>query len=217
MMGLFSKLGFGKDNEEITRTLEHPGQLEIGDMIKFSFAEQSLISNRTFNVERIWTLDLGGDRNKRCYLKLADLDDYLRLRVIDGQNVELGMKILPDTLLDLFNQDDIVALLDPDSGTQHLLERISEEKNLPEFLHGWTAPSYRQEGFELAYRYEEDYRKRPLPEHQGEGEEGCDFAWLVSDDRNHSLEFRVFDGGRTEVHLCTILPQRKIEELWPGQ
>ena len=40
---------------------------------------------------------------------------------------------------------------------------------------------------------------------------------LISQDREYGLEFRVFDGGRTEAHCCVYLPLRKIDALWPAK
>jgi hypothetical protein len=65
------------------------------------------------------------------------------------------------------------------------------------------------------YLYQADYRQKPLPNTTDTGEIGCDYAMLMSDDQSYSLEFRVYDGGRTEPFVCVFLPVRKIEELWP--
>ena len=206
-----------KEKKPAVRRLEHPRDLLVGDMVEFALMGQAALGNRSFQVSKIWTLDLGGERHKRIYFQLDDTDCQIRLRVVDDNTFELGLEVYPDTLLKVFSEADITTILDPDSGANHHLSAQVSTSDLPQELVGWVAENYRQEGFNLAYRYEDDYRDKSLPEHMDGGEEGCDFAWLYSDDRQHALEFRVFDGGRTEVHLCAYLPIRKIESLWPAK
>ncbi|MBF0265443.1 MAG: hypothetical protein HQL46_09230 [Gammaproteobacteria bacterium] len=213
-MGLFDI--FKKEEKEIVRELNHPKDLNLGDMIEFELMEQSLLANRSFQVKDIWTLNYGSDKNFKTYFDLDDVDEKFRLCVI-GEQLELARSVLPDTLLQVFQEDDIASILDPDTGVNHTLQANISMNLLPEDLVGWISPKYRQEGFEIAYRYQGDYRIKGIPAHADEGEIECDYAWLVSDDRKHSIEFRVFDGGRTEVHLCVMLPMRKMTAMWPSK
>ena len=214
-MGLFDWFSKGNKEEEAHRVLEHPRDLEVGDMVKFAFAEQAEISGVSFNVNRIRTLDIGGDAHKLTYFMLTDADNKVRLRVVDDDRVEVAQEILPPTLFKIFNEDDVAEALDPEGGDHHILHAREAEK-LPAELKPWVGSTYRQEGYVKAYRYEGDFRNRSLPSSVDEGEIGCDYAYFITDDRRYGLEFRIFDGGRTEVHLCAFLPLRKIEELWPG-
>lgn len=213
-MGLLDRF---KAKKPEARQLEHPSDLLMGDMVEFALMSQAGLTNKSFQVSKIWTLDLGGDRHKRIYFQLDDIDTNIRLRVIDKDTIELGLEVYPETLLEVFSEADISSILDPDSGVNHRLKATISMADLPQALVGWVVKKYRQEGFALAYRYEEDYRNKSLPEHIDGCEEGCDFAWLISDDRQHALEFRVFDGGRTEAHLCAYIPLRKIDALWPAK
>ena len=135
----------------------------------------------------------------------------------DDSQLELALEVNAEVLLQVFSEDDIADVLDAESGVNHRLIIDKNNLDLPKILQGWVADEYRQEGFELAYRYNGDYRDKSLPEEVGQGEQGCDFAWFISDDRKYGLEFRVFDGGRTEVHFCVYEPLRKIEALWPAK
>ena len=213
-MGLLDRF---KEKKPVARQLEHPSDLLVGDMVEFALMSQAGLTNKSFQVSKIWTLDLGGDRHKRIYFQLDDTETNIRLRVVDKDIIELGLEVYPETLLEVFSEADIATILDPDSGVNHRLKAIISMTDLPQALVGWVVKKYRQEGFELAYRYEDDYRNKSLPEHIDGCEEGCDFAWLISDDRQHALEFRVFDGGRTEAHLCAYIPLRKIDALWPAK
>ena len=213
-MGLLDRF---KEKKPVAWQLEHPSDLLMGDMVEFALMSQAGLTNKSFQVSKIWTLDLGGDRHKRIYFQLDDTETNIRLRVVDKDTVELGLEVYPETLLKVFSEADIATILDPDSGVNHRLKATISMTDLPQALVGWVVKKYRQEGFELAYRYEDDYRNKSLPEHIDGCEEGCDFAWLISDDRQHALEFRVFDGGRTEAHLCAYIPLRKIDALWPAK
>jgi hypothetical protein len=217
-MGFFSQLGFGIPADSIARVLDHPRELQCGDMIEFSLLNQSQFSHKTLEVTQIWTLNFGDKHHKRVYFNLNDLQQNIRLSVLEDDRIEIACEVFPDTLLQIFKEQHLADILDPDSGVHHQLKsKIKNLDELPEELQGWVSKKYRQEGFEQAYRYNDDYRHKTLPEAIDSGEMACDYAWLVSDDRNFSVEFRVFDGGRTEAHLCAIIPLRKIEALWPAK
>ncbi len=214
-MGLFDWLGAGKKEDETQRVLDHPRDLEPGDIVKFAFSDQPEISGVSFRVKRIRTLDIGGDERKLTYFMLSDADNKIRLRVVDDDTVEIALEVLPATVFKIFREDDVAKALDPGGGDHHVLE-ARKANQIPAELKSWVGTVYRQEGYVKAYRYEGDYRHRRLPSTLDQGEAGCDYAYFVTDDRQQALEFRIFDGGRTEVHLCAFLPLRKIEELWPA-
>ncbi|MDQ7091267.1 MAG: hypothetical protein Q9M50_11660 [Methylococcales bacterium] len=213
-MGLFDRF---KQKEPVARKLDHPRDLLLGDMVEFALMSQADLSHCSFQVDKIWTLDLGGDKHKRIYCQLNDVGRKIRLRTVDNDTVELGLEVYPETLLEVFSEEAISDILNPESGVNHQLKLNVALDKVPKELTGWLAENYRQEGFEIAYLYDDDYRHKSLPETEDEGEEGCDFAWLISDDRQYSVEFRVFDGGRTKVHLCAQIPLRKIDTLWPAK
>lgn len=184
-------------------------------MVKFEFAAQAEISNRTFTVDKLWALSTGeGAQHKRLYFGLVDGNQQLRLRVVDEEQIEVAMEVLPDDVLTIFKREELIDLLE--SGEEMGLLTRRKLAKVPEPFHPWTAPLYRREAFLQSYRFEGDFRSRAVPEEAGSGELGCDYHLLMSDDRNFSVEMRVFDGGRTEVHLCAVLPRRKLEELWPA-
>ncbi|NOQ63863.1 MAG: hypothetical protein GQ582_05070 [Methyloprofundus sp.] len=213
-MGLLDRF---KDKPTPARVLEHPRDLLLGDMLDFALMEQQALNNKSFQVTKIWTVDLGGDSLSRTYFQLKDADKRIRLRVFDDDILEIALEVTPDILLEAFDEDDIYDILDSESGVNHHVASTVELNDLPTDLQGWVAKNYRQEGFELAYRYNDDFRHKSLPQYTGAGEQGCDLAWLISDDRKHGLEFCVFDGGRTEAYLCCYIPLRKIEALWPAK
>ncbi len=215
-MGLLKGIWGGRrgGKEAPPRALDHPKDLKVGDIVKFGFAAQEAISNRTFKVEGITTLDLGGEAHKKTLFTIEGEGGRLRLAVVRdgrGERLELGRSVLPDDVEQTFPMEAFVDLLDPDTGVHHVLERIGE----PPHLAGWAGPVYRQEAGHNAYRYAGDYRKRALPLDADTGD-AFSYYLLVSDDRQFALEVQVYDGGRTEVYLLAHVALSKIEELWPA-
>lgn len=215
-MGFFRKIlgGKGEAGRPAPRVLERPQDLQPGDIVKFGFTAQQVLSNRSFTVEEVATLDLGGDACKKALFTLAGGHDRVRLAISNdnaGERLELGLSLLPADVEQIFPLEGFIDLLDPESGVLHTLERIGE----PPSFENWTAPVYRQEAGQNAYRYPEDYRHRPMPE-DAEAGRALSYYRLVSDDRCYALEVQVYDGGQTEVSLLAYLAPASIEELWPA-
>ncbi len=217
-MGIKQWLGRGRsDDPAPARILNHPSKLRPGDMIKFEFCAQNVISNESFTVHRIGTWDLGGETTKRAVYFSEDGPQHMRFAVITDQRqetLEVARLVLPEDILQVFDQQAFVHVLEPESGFHHALKRAHSE---PDKLAGWTGQEYRQEiGLDSAYFYAEDYRNRAMPVHADVGTP-CTFYYFVTDDRQHALEIQVYDGGRTDVFLIARLPLDKIEALWPAE
>nr|VFJ73252.1 MAG: hypothetical protein BECKFM1743C_GA0114222_107153 [Candidatus Kentron sp. FM]VFJ77384.1 MAG: hypothetical protein BECKFM1743A_GA0114220_109801 [Candidatus Kentron sp. FM]VFK20781.1 MAG: hypothetical protein BECKFM1743B_GA0114221_107282 [Candidatus Kentron sp. FM] len=200
--------------QDTSRVLEHPKDLQLGDIVEFGFTGQQRISNQSLRVEDIDTCDLGGEQHKKTVFTLRGTGtEEIRLAVVDngqGERIELGCPVFPEDVARIFDQDAFIDLLDPETGVHHILERDGE----PEQLAGWTASVYRQEAGHNAYYHPGDYRFRQLPDF--EEDNAFSYYFLVSDDRQFGLEVQVYDGGRTNVYLLVYLPISRIEELWPG-
>nr|VFK03246.1 MAG: hypothetical protein BECKH772B_GA0070898_103392 [Candidatus Kentron sp. H]VFK03724.1 MAG: hypothetical protein BECKH772A_GA0070896_103482 [Candidatus Kentron sp. H]VFK06232.1 MAG: hypothetical protein BECKH772C_GA0070978_103361 [Candidatus Kentron sp. H] len=203
-----------KDGENPSRALDHPKDLQPGDIVKFGFIGPRALSNQSFRVAEINTCDLGGEQHKKTLFTLQGTDAEIRLAVVDngrGEQIEVGRAVLPEDVERLFDRDAFIDLLDPETGVHHILERDDE----PEYLAGWTGPVYRQEAGHNAYFHTGDYRSQRLPDSEEESD-GFSYYFLVSDDRQFGLEAQVYDGGRTAVYLLVYLATSRIEELWPG-
>jgi len=213
LKGIFGGRQGGQDDPP--RSLNHPRDLRVGDIVKFGFASQEALSNRTYMVESVDTCDLGGEAHMKTLFTIEGESRRLRLAVVTdrtGDRLELGLMVLPDDVRQIFDVDAFIDLLDPETGIAHVLERIGE----PQHLDGWTARIYRQEAGHNAYYHTGDYRGRALPQ---DADEGTAFSYysLVSDDRQFALEVQVYDGGRTEVYLLAYFPISKIDEMWPAK
>ncbi|MBT8419719.1 MAG: hypothetical protein KJO08_02540 [Gammaproteobacteria bacterium] len=214
-MSLLKGLFRGRqDRHDTVRVLDHPRDLQPGDIVKFGFTGQELLSNQSFRVADINTCDLGGEQHKKTVFTLQGTDTELRLAVIDngrGERIEIGCAVFPEDVAKIFDEDAFIDLLDPETGVHHILDRNGE----PEHLAGWTATAYSQEAGHNAYYHAGDYRSRALPDFEEEAN-AFSYYFLISDDRRFGLEVQVYDGGRTEVYLLVYLAVSNIEELWPG-
>jgi len=214
-MGLFGSFirSFGKkDNDgDGPRQLNHPRDLQVGDIVKFGFTPLQGISNESFTVKQIFTHDLGDPRKNQTFFQLQGADSYHRLRVGEERGiefVELSLAVFPETVEQIFDIEAFGAIFEGDS-VNHQLQRIAE----PDAVSGWTAPLYRQESAQQAYAYKGDYRNTAIPSELG-GAEEFDYYVLVSDARKHSVRMEVYDGGRTDVFLNARLDDSAIDELW---
>ncbi len=214
-MSFFKSLFNREEEKSPSRQLEHPKDLQVNDIIKFSFTAQSGISNETFKVKVIKTYDLGDDSKKKTVFTLEGGQSIFDLAVVNerGQDLlEISQSVLPDTVEKVFDIQQFAQIFDSDSGVNHVLERMGE----PDHVNGWTTALYRQETGHQAYLHAGDYRERVLSRLE-DGSEEFDYYLLVSDDRQFGIQIEVFDGGRTEVKLTVYLPISKIEELWPSK
>lgn len=209
-MGFFKSV-FGKNEPEVTtRSLEHATDLEPKDIVKFGFSAQQILSNQSFKVRKVQTLDTGGEHKKKTLFTLEGNDKDLRLSVCDD-NIELALQIYPDDVSQMFDVDAFVEMLDSDSGVHHMLKSTAT----PDQFSAWVGSTYRQEAGQNAYLYNQDYRNRTMPTDGSTGHE-FSYYYLITDNRQHALEVHVFDGGQTNVYLVAYLALNKIEELWPA-
>nr|VFJ59967.1 MAG: hypothetical protein BECKDK2373C_GA0170839_107618 [Candidatus Kentron sp. DK] len=213
---LFRSRNSGKKNP--VRVLEHPRDLQVGDIVRFGFTAQEGIGNQSFRVEAIDTCDLGGEQHKKTLFLLRGTGFEVRLSVADNghgqamaERIEVGRSVVPEEVAQIFDQDAFIDLLDPETGVNHLLERVGE----PGHLAGWTGGVYCQEAGHNAYYHAGDYRFRQLPDSEEEAEP-FSYYFLRGNDRGFGLEIQVYDGGRTDVYLLVYLSVSTIEELWPG-
>ncbi len=212
-MGFFKGI-FGGDEqpERPVRTLDHPKSLQIGDMLKLGFTGEEGLSAQTFTVKGIDTQDLGGEALKKALFNVEGVDGHYRMAVVKERGeewLEVARQCYPEDVLSIFEQEAFIDLLDPETGVNHSLARIGE----PAEFSGWTCAAYRQEAGHNAYFHHGDYRNRSITYVQGEA---FSYYRLVSDERLCALEVQVYDGGRTDVWLCKLLPLHKVEELWPA-
>ena len=154
-VSFLKRFGIGKDRDKSPRILEHPRHLEPEDIIRFGFAAQTEISNESFTVDRVETLDIGGDAAKLTYFMLSGVKHSVRLRVVDDDTAELALEVLPEVLFMAFKEDDLAEVLAPDSGEHHQITARKLAKIPPE-VQPWVGRKYRQEACAKAYLHKGD-------------------------------------------------------------
>lgn len=211
MKNLF-KAVFSKD-KTVTRVLDHPRDLDMGDIIKFQFLAQSDISNKQFEISAVNTYDFE-DRKLTEYTLTGDTKDAIYLIVDetgDESFLSLSKKIQRPDVEKLFDMDQFSELFDNEDHS------ILNRQNEPDYLSGWTTTQYRQEIFaEGGYYHKGDYRNKTIPEEESAGDE-FEYYLAIGDNRKFTVEAEVYDDGETDIILTVRLPITNIEEMWPSE
>lgn len=214
-MGFFKSVFGGDDTSPPSVKIESPGDLNIADMVKMEFAEQSLVSGLTLKVTEQFFYDLSSVENCKIIsvMEGADQRVYLSTSTVNPDRpLEVAVSLLPETVFKIFKRKKFVAIFDEPEDTSHRIDRRSDMVELIE-LQGFIGESYFQERTNEAYRSIKDCRKESLDDADWSG---FDYKLMVSDDRQHALRAEVFDGGRTDIYLIAYLPLNKVEEYWPA-
>jgi len=212
MKNLFKAM-FSKDEVVEPRTLEHPRDLNLGDIIKFRYLAQPELSNKQFQIASINTYDFE-DRKQTEFALSGDTTNKLFLIVDDNDDdtfLSISRKISRPEVENLFSLDEFAEIFDSEDHT--LLHRQNE----PDSLTAWTAKQYRQEIYaEGGYYHKGDYRGKTVPMSENEGDE-FEYYLAIDDSRSFVIEAEVYDGGETDVIVTIRRPISDIEEMWPGK
>ncbi len=215
-MGLFKAvLGRGK-NDPPPKEIESPKDLNIGDMLKMEFANQTLISGQTLRVVEQFFYDISAVENCKTVSVMDGVDQRIYLSTSDvnpDRPLEIAISVLPETIFKVFKRKKFVAIFDEPENTNHQLNRKVEVTDLDD-LQGFLGDTYFQERTNEAYRSTQDYRETTQLENDSSA---FDYKLLVSENREHAIRLEVFDGGRTDVFFIAYLPLNKVEEYWPAK
>ena len=205
---------FRKNTDQEQRKVNHPNDLQIGDMIDFK--PRSIIPpelhNVTLTVKSIHTYQysertvtefmLETDTGK-ISMCCADYDD--------GEWITIGKVISRPKVLDLFNADDFALLFDPDEYADLQVNKIDES------LEGWVANSYHQsKQSSSGYFYDHDRRNRGISKFMDDSEE---FMLIESEGSpdDYSISVEIWENGETDVYLEVSFPVSHIENYWPSE
>ena len=208
----FVKSFFNKDEKKEPRTLEHPRDLDKGDIIKFDFMPQSDLSNNQFQVTDVNTYDfedrklteftLKGDAAASVYLTIDETGDEPFL--------SFSRKINRNIVEQIFDMDEFAAIFDTEDPAT--LKRTSE----PADLENWTTDTYLQEIYaEGGYYHKGDYRNKTIPADESEGDD-FEYYMLIGNKRQFVIEAEVYDGGETDIIVSIRRPLTDIEEMFPA-
>ncbi|MDH3325739.1 MAG: hypothetical protein OEM38_03370 [Gammaproteobacteria bacterium] len=211
MKGLFKSF-FNNDEKKETRILDHPRDLNKGDIVKFHLMPQPELSNKEFQVTDVNTYDfedrklteltLKGGSQASVYLTVDETDDEPFL--------SFSRKINRNIVEQIFSMDEFANIFDTEEPAT--LNRISE----PEDLQNWTTDKYLQEIYaEGGYFHKGDYRKNPVPNNENEGDD-FEYYMLIGNKRQFMIEAEVYDGGETDIIISIRRPLSDIEEMFPA-
>ncbi|NOY72839.1 MAG: hypothetical protein GXP14_10760 [Gammaproteobacteria bacterium] len=212
-MNFFKRLMKGHDENVVPRVLDHPENLQMGDIIKFGFCGIDDLSNATTVVKEINTYDLNANLKKTVFtLDAAGTFYFLSVQSSRaGETLEIGKLILPPVVDQLFTFDQFANIIESES-----VDGMLTRKNEPDEVAGWTTETYYQEAYNEAYFHSGDYREKSLPLSK-DPSSAFDYYAMVSQDRKYAVQIEVHDGSRTDVLLLVYLPLRSIEEMWPAK
>ncbi|MDQ6967146.1 MAG: hypothetical protein Q9M14_00505 [Mariprofundaceae bacterium] len=204
----------GKDDDglEAAQPLNHPSQLNVGDIIKMSFLDQSDLSNKRFEVKAVNSYDFGSDPEISFTLKGESGKVFFLTVCSDNGEEKLSFsKIMKRAqVTELFQEQAFGQLFNEGADTR--LERQA----IPTGFEEWTAASYVEEEDCLkGYYYKGDYRKQPFPRFEDESS-GVEYYLLEDPEKAFAIEVEVYASGETEVSATLYLDLSAIEEMWPA-
>lgn len=212
-MSLFSKW-FGRKEEKTERQLTHPGQLQIGDIIALddSFALPPQLRGQSLEVKQVNTYEFEHRRKPEWVLQ-GDSDAliFLGIEQDDEARLAFSVKITRDQVAQLFDLDNFAQLFEEPGDC--ILKGTGQ---LPVF-NGWYSDIYRQVDFAtMGYFHQRDFRKIAPSRFEGEDQgDSFELYSLESDDKGHSIDVEVYEGGETDVTLCLYRPLSDIRSYWP--
>jgi hypothetical protein len=211
---MFSKL-FSKKKPETFRELNHPNQLEKGDMVILDdgFVLPQDIRNQSFIVENISgyqyqygveaSFRLRGDGRQPVFLSIDEEDGEAMLcisKIIERDAVEA-----------LFDMDQFAQIFDDEEGLSELQTKSVDDK----YEH-WVATGYKQSGAPIeAYFFERDIRKNKPSRYEEEDAEAVHCINLVSPDGKKAIDIEVWEDGETDVMLTIYRPLSDIKDMYP--
>ncbi len=208
---MFGRLFGGRGKDAAAPAASHACDLSPGGFFKLGFVAPEGLARAELQVTGVHAIDLGSAMRRVLTVDAMALG---RLEMWRGERgaIALARPVGRPDVGRLFDLDQFARLFDPDEPANLVLDRIAE----PAGFEGWTAPAYRQEAAQEAYRHDADPATAAIGSTLETAAEPFDFYRLVSDGRSHVLEACVHDGGRTDVALAALLPARTVEEIWSG-
>ncbi|MDQ6993068.1 MAG: hypothetical protein Q9M31_06295 [Mariprofundus sp.] len=213
-MGWFKNLfGKGEGEPREPRSLNHPGALDVGDIIKMSFLDQTDLSNKRLEVQAVNSYDFGADPEISFTLKGESGELFFLTLCRDNGEEKLSFSKMMkrSQVIKLFDEHAFGQLFNEGADT-HL-----ERQSIPAGFEEWTASHYVEEEDCLkGYYYKGDYREQPFPRFEDESA-GIEYYLLEDPDKAFAIEVEVYASGETEVSATLYLGLSAIEEMWPAQ
>ncbi len=213
-MGFLKGL-FGKKTPA-PRQLNHPKDLQIGDMISMdnSFALPTQLRGQQLRVESICTYEYQRQQQPEWILKGHGSDTlFLSLDEDDETYLCFSIKINRAQVEQLFDLDAFSDIFEED-----IQATLSVNPNIPEQLKQWVSDEYHQVNFaQFGYFHRQDYRGLRPPQDDGHNRgEAFESYHLIDAEESLAIDIEVYENGETDVMLTLYRPLSDIREYWPN-
>ncbi|MCA1895613.1 DUF4178 domain-containing protein [Shewanella putrefaciens] len=217
-MGFFNSI-FGTKTPP-QRELNHPSQLNVGDMISMddSFALPTQLRGQQLKVEAVNTYEFERNQQAEWVLKGHGSDTiYLSIEEDDETYLALSIKITRNQVEQIFDLEQFSTIFDEPGHAKLATQVLSSELNTQ--LEQWLGKQYHQVTFAaFGYFHREDYRGlKPPQDANGNTGEPFEYYLLLNDDESRAIEIEVYEGGDTDVVLTLYRPLTDIREYWPSK
>jgi|GEM_PF-2348873 len=208
--GDYSKSGHHANAQAANKPLNHPRDLRVGDIIKFQYLDQDLISGKTFEVAIINTYIYG----ELCYPELVLKDDkntlvYLMTEEEDGEEyLALSLKIPKARLHELLPAADLESINAPGTGATISLAEV------PPMFHQWVGTKYQK----VDDRVKGSFLKgdaRDMTDEEISRREHFSSHLLEDDTGEFAIEVENYSTGESEACITIYHDVSEIEEMWP--
>jgi len=211
---MFSKLF--KKKEKVARKLEHPRDLQKGDMVVMddSFLLPQELRGQSFIVEAIngYQYQYGSEASFRLRGD-AEQPIFFSIEQDDGQEKAcFSMMIERNDVESLFDLDVFADIFDSEDLTS--LPTLQQ----PDEFEGWIAESYQQSAAPVVgYFYERDIRSKKPSSYEEDDAEPVELYNLMSSDGKKAVDVEVWEDGETDVMLTLYRPLTDIKDLFPKE
>jgi hypothetical protein len=201
-------------SEPDLRDLQHPRDLNIGDMIQLSdsYGLPPRLRDQVFKVLAMVTYQFEHNYSTSFNLE-GQNDDLIDLTIEEeGGRATAAFSISIDRSLveQIFDMDEFSIIFDPEeTAIVKPIETLD--------LSSWLADLYTQESCgESAFFYPKDCRESGPSEYENDGEP-FEYYSLVDKGRTQGIEIEVYASGETDVSLTLYRELDDIKELWPAK
>ena len=203
-----------KNKDKKLRTLTHPDELEVGDIVGLK-DRRSLpkeLQGQQFEVTAVGSYQYASSTEREFTLRSEDsLSYYMSVDDNDGDPIlGFSIKIPRDAVLKIFDEEEFAMLWEPEFPTLSV-------RHTPEAYASWLTDRYHQiVKSEEAYFYNRDLGDKPPSRRMDDdGEEFRYHECEGEPEDQYGLSIEVWASGETDVSLAVYTPQDVIDELWP--
>jgi len=208
MSGIFKKW-FGKDDEVQRGALTHPKDLEIGDIIKFSFLPQRELSATRFTVTEINTYDYENDNVTEFLLSGENRFQIFMSVDNDGgeEYLSISRKLTKKEVSELFDNAQIADIFSEGHS------ELNRQPTAPKNLETWTSDYYSEDiDCRVGFYHEGDFRNKETPIYEEESER-LEYYSLTDDTDEFAIDVEIYNEGETEIYATIYLEISSISEL----